>query len=113
MAQTDALSRIEQLLDNDYAQEQIQEGLKNLRAAYQRASKRRVKPARDERLRRQVRAAAASLTEATNAVRSGRKKPKPRWGRRLVVVGVLSALGIGIAAAARRAGDSSAGGEPR
>jgi hypothetical protein len=68
----------------------------SLRAAYRRASKRRVEPTRDEKLRRQVREAARSLTEAASALKTGRQKPKRRRGRRLIVV---LALGVGGAAA--------------
>ena len=100
MAKMDTATRIEQLLENDYAQEQLREGIDNLRSAYGRASKRRVKPARDERLRRQVQAAVSSLTEAAKAFNSGRQKPKPRWGRRLLLVAAVGgaiAVGVGLA----------------
>jgi hypothetical protein len=104
MAQVDTLTRIEQLLDNDYAQEQLQDGLRNLRAAYQRASKRRVEATRDERLRRHVQAAAASFTEAASAVRSGRKKPETHWGRRLLGLAAVGGVGLGVALAASNKG---------
>src|SRR3954453_14239965 len=104
MAQTDALTRIEQVLDNDYAQEQLQEGIRNLRAAYQRASKRRVQPAKDDRVRRQVQSAVTSLGEAAKAIRTGRDKPKPRWGRRIAVVIAIGAAGTAAAVAAKSAG---------
>lgn len=99
MATADTAMRIERLLENDYAQEQLHDGMKNLRAAYERARKRRVKPASDKRLRRQVQAAKGSLTEAANAFRSDRQKPKPRWGRRLLIAGGVGAVGVGAALA--------------
>src|SRR4051812_24504293 len=68
MAATQTASRVgpyvERLLENSYAQEQLGEAVESLRAAYQRASKRRVEPTRDEKLRRQIRQAALSITEA-------------------------------------------------
>jgi chemotaxis response regulator CheB len=86
----------QRLLDNEYVQDNLAQAVESLRAAYRRASKRRVEPTRDEKLRRQVRAAARSLTEAASALKTGRQKPKRRPGRRLIVV---LALGVGGAAA--------------
>jgi hypothetical protein len=83
---------VERLVENGYAQERLSDAASSLQAAYERASKRRVKASRDEKLRRQVRDAAQALSEATNALRTGRKKPKKRWGRRLLVVLGLGAL---------------------
>jgi hypothetical protein len=86
---------LEQLLDNSYVQERLGEAAENLGAAYRRASKRRVEPTRDKKLHRQVRNAALSLTEAAKALKTGRKRPKRRKGRR-----ALMFLGIGAFAAA-------------
>jgi hypothetical protein len=86
----------QRLIDNEYVQENLVQAAESLRAAYRRASKRRVEPARDEKLRRQVRQAALSLREAASALQSGRSKPKKRRGRRVLVVLVL---GAGAAAA--------------
>jgi hypothetical protein len=106
----------QRLIENDYVQENLAQAAESLRAAYRRASKRRVEPTRDEKLRRQVREAARSLREAASALQSGRRKPKRRRGRRVVVL-----LGAGAAAAAvvlasndelrrRLLGDGTAGG---
>jgi hypothetical protein len=86
----------QRLLDNEYVQENLAQAVESLRAAYRRASKRRVEVTRDEKIRRQVREAARSLTEAASALKAGRQKPKRRRGRRLIVV---LALGVGGAAA--------------
>lgn len=85
---------VEELLENRYAREKLRDGMDNLRSAYERSQKRRVRAARDEKLRRQVRAAAESLREAGDALLSGRQKPKRRWGRRLLIL-----VGLGAAAA--------------
>jgi ferric-dicitrate binding protein FerR (iron transport regulator) len=99
MADADAAARIgpylERLIDNGYAQENLREAAANLRAAYDRASKRRVKMSRDEKVRRHVRQAAHSLSEAGNALKTDRKRPRRRWGRRLSVL-----LGLGAVSAA-------------
>jgi hypothetical protein len=101
MAMTDAPSRLlpfaEELLDNEYARGNLREGAEKLRDAYERARKRRVKPARDRRLRRQFEAAIAALDEGTAALASGRKKPK-RTGRKFVL-GLLAVAGAGAAVA--------------
>ena len=86
----------QRLIENEYVQENLAEAADRLRAAYKRASKRRVEPTRDKKLRNQIRDAALSLREATNALQSGRRKPKKRRGRRLVLVLIL---GAGAAAA--------------
>jgi hypothetical protein len=98
MANTETKAGIyaQRLLNNEYVQENLAQAVDSLRAAYRRASKRRVEPTRDEKLRRQVRAAALSLTEAASALKAGRQKPKRRRGRRVIVV---LALGVGGAAA--------------
>lgn len=98
MAVAHALARsapiAERLLDNPYAQENLREGAENLKAAYRRASKRRVKPVEDSKVRKQVRQAVLSIAEAGKALEAGRQKPQRRRGRRLLVV-----LGLGAVAA--------------
>src|SRR5690242_2990766 len=89
---------LQELVDNAYARENLQDGVQSLRAAYRRAQKRRVEPTRDERVRRQLQSAAHSIAEAGSALRSRRRKPKPRWGARLAVV-----AGLGVAGAAAAA----------
>jgi hypothetical protein len=87
----------EDLLDNDYARENLQEGAEKLRDAYERAQKRRVKPSKDRKLRKQIEAAVRALDEGTAALSSGRKKPK-RTGRNVVLV-LIGAVLAGAAAA--------------
>src|SRR5436190_7105698 len=101
MAVADTASRVgpfaERLLENQYAQENLRAGVESLRAAYRRASKRRVKPAEDKKVREQLRRGAASIAEAARAVKSGRQKPKKRRAR--VVLLVVGVAGVGAAAA--------------
>jgi hypothetical protein len=85
----------EELLDNSYARENLQEGAEKLRDAYDRSRKRRVKPAKDRKLRKQIEAAVQALDEGTAALASGRKKPK-HTGRNLV----LGVVGLALAGAA-------------
>jgi hypothetical protein len=59
---------VQRLIENEYVQENLAQAADSLRAAYRRASKRRVEPMRDEKLRRQVREAALSLREAASAL---------------------------------------------
>jgi ferric-dicitrate binding protein FerR (iron transport regulator) len=88
---------LQEFLENDYVQENLQDGVDKLRAAYDRARKRRVDPTRDEKLRRQVGSAAGSIAEATRALTSGRRKPRRRWGSRVAVIAGLAVAG-GVAA---------------
>jgi predicted phosphoribosyltransferase len=103
MAQSDTAARLgvyaQRLVENEYVQENLAQAAQSLRAAASRASKRRVEPATDEKLRRQVRDAVQSMTEAANALKTGRKKPKRRGRRVLIVVGV-AAGGAAVALAA-------------
>lgn len=86
----------QRLIENEYVQENLLQAADSLRAAYRRATKRRVEPTRDEKLRRELREAALSLREATSALQSNRRAPKRRRGRRVLVV---LAVGAGAAAA--------------
>jgi hypothetical protein len=91
---------LERALDNRYAQENLSDAAENLRAAYRRASKRRVEPTRDKKLREQLRQAALSITEAGSAIKTGRQKPRKRWGRRVLVVIGVGTVGAATALAA-------------
>jgi hypothetical protein len=97
VARSDTPSRLtpylERLIDNRYAQENLSDAAERLRAAYRRASKRRVEPSRDEKLREQLRQAALSITEAARAIKTGRQKPRKRWGRRVLLVMGVGAVG--------------------
>lgn len=90
----------QRLLDNDYVQENLSQAVESMRTVYRRASKRRVEPTRDEKLRRQVREAAHSFAEAASALKADRQKPKRRRGRGLIVVLALGAGGAAVLLAA-------------
>jgi hypothetical protein len=100
---TDSVSRltpyVQELLDNDYARDNLRDGADKLRDAYQRSRKRRVQAAHDGKLRRQLGIAAVSLAEGGRALSSGRRKPKKSKGRRLLLVLGIGALGAGVALA--------------
>jgi hypothetical protein len=102
-SKTDRASTYAQrLIENEYVQENLLRAADNLRAAYGRATKRRVEPTRDEKLRRQVREAALSLREAASALQTNRRKPKRRRGRRVLVVLVLVGGAAGAAVASNQ-----------
>jgi hypothetical protein len=86
----------EELLENNYARENLQEGAEKLRDAYERSQKRRVKPSKDRKLRKQLEAAVQALDEGTAALASGRQKPK-RTGRKIVLT-LLALILAGAAA---------------
>jgi hypothetical protein len=81
----------EELLDNSYARDNLQEGAEKLRDAYERSRKRRVKPSKDRKLRKQLEAAITALDEGTAALAGGRKKPK-RTARNVLLVLIGAAL---------------------
>ena len=104
MAATESASRlgpyVERLLQNAYVQDNLLDAVENLREAYERAQKRRVEPARDEKIRRQLRQSALSLQKAGEALKSGRQKPKKRRGKRMLILASLGAVGVAAALAA-------------
>ena len=101
MSASDTASRaapyLQGLVENEYVQENLSEAFSSLRAAYGRVSGRRaVDAADDKKLRRQVREAAGSLREAAVALKTGRKKPKKKRGRMLLLVagGAVATLAL-------------------
>ena len=104
MTATESASRlgpyVERLLQNAYVQDNLLDAVENLREAYERAQKRRVEPARDEKIRRQLRQSALSLQKAGEALRSGRQKPMKRRAKRMLILASLGAVGVAAALAA-------------
>ena len=104
MTATESASRlgpyVERLLQNAYVQDNLLDAVENLREAYERAQKRRVEPARDEKIRRQLRQSALSLQKAGEALKSGRQKPKKRRAKRMLILASLGAVGVAAALAA-------------
>jgi hypothetical protein len=82
---------VEGLAENEYARENLRKGAENLRAAYERSRKRRVKTARDEKLHDQLEKAIAALAEGTRAFATGRQRPKRKWPKRLAAIGAVGA----------------------
>lgn len=111
MSTTDTAARItpllEQLAENEYARENLRKGAESLRAAYERAQKRRVKKAKDEKLHRQIGRAWGSISEGTRALATGRQKPKRVWPKRLALAGAVGVAAAGVARAV------SGGGSPQ
>jgi len=90
---------IQELLDNEYARDNLREAATRLQDAYERSRKRRVKATRDEKLRRQLGIAAASIVEGGRALSDGRRKPVRRGRRRLAGLALGVGIGAGIAMA--------------
>jgi hypothetical protein len=103
MASTDAVSRltpyIEQLLEDESARDNLRQGADKLRGAYHRSQKKRVKAAKDKRLRRQLQSAAQSLAEGATALAHDTQKPKKHRGRKLFALLTVAAIGAGVAIA--------------
>ena len=104
MTATESASRlgpyVERLLQNAYVQDNLLDAVENLREAYELAQKRRVEPARDEKIRRQLRQSVLSLQKAGEALKSGRQKPKKHRAKRTLVLASLGAVGVAAALAA-------------
>lgn len=101
MAATETASRIapyiEQLLEDDTAQKNLRLGAEKLREAYARSKKRRVNPATDKKLLRQLKSAAGSLGDGVSELVHGAQKPKRRRARRLLALLTLGGLAAGVA----------------
>ena len=94
MATDTAGKTLARLIENDYAQEQLGDAVRNLQSAYSRATSRKAtKAAQDKKIYNRVRRAASSATEGVTALSRNRKKPKRSKGKLLLV-------GAGVAAAA-------------
>lgn len=91
---------VERLLQNAYVQDNLLDAVENLREAYERAQKRRVEPARDKKIRGQLRQSALSLQKAGEALKSGRQKPKKRRAKRMLILASVGAVGVAAALAA-------------
>ena len=113
----------EELIDNTYARENLQEGVDKLHDAYDRARKRRVKPSRDRKLRKQVESAIKAIDEGTAALASGRRKPSHKGrnavlGLLVVTAGTAVALAVSenlrgqVFGSAKALGDEIAGSDP-
>jgi len=105
MAATDTLQRtmpyVERLVDNGYLQENVREGVANLRAAYGRARGRKAaKAAQDRKIHRRIQHGVSALAEAAVALKTGREKPRRRG--RAVLMLVLAGGGVALAASAER-----------
>lgn len=111
MASTDTISRltpyIEQLLEDDSARDNLRQGAAKLRSAYRRSQKRRVKAAKDKKLRAQIQSATRSLAAGALALAQDTQKPKRRRGKILLALLTLGALGAGIAIALNQDGPES------
>jgi hypothetical protein len=104
MTATESASRlgpyVERLLQNADVQDNLLDAVENLREAYERAQKRRVEPARDEKIRRQLGQSLLSLQKAGEALKSGRQKPKKHRAKRMLALASLGAVGVAGALAA-------------
>ncbi len=103
-AATDVTSRltpyVQELLENEYARDNLREGADRLRSAYERSQKRRVKAARDEKLRHQLGAGVDALGVGAKALASGRRKPPRRRRKALLALFAGVAIGGAVALAA-------------
>ena len=88
-----ALPYLRALADDEYVQDQIRHALDGLASASRRIARKRGKAAEDKKLYANLRQAATSVRNASQALK--RQKPKPkRRGRKVIAV---AAIGGGIA----------------
>ena len=105
---------MQEALDNRDVRTQLRRGTDRVRDAYERGRKRRVKAARDEKLRRQAREGLVAFATAAAMLKKQTEKPKRHRGRRVLVVLSLGAIGTGAAYVLKEQGrDEPDGGEQR
>ena len=90
---------VEQLLEDETAQENLRRGAGKLHDAYRRSQKRGVEVTRDEKLKRQLTSAVQSIADGATALVNGAQKPKKRRRRMLRRLLALTAIGAGVALA--------------
>lgn len=84
---------IERLMDDDDVQDRVRKALRSGSSAAGRARKKgnAKKAARDPKVRQQALAALIAAREAAATLSEPPRKPKSRWLKRLLVVGLLGA----------------------
>ena len=86
-----ALPYLQNLLEDEYVQEQLRDSVRALRDVYGRAAREREQAADDKRLYQDLRRAATSIRDLTKAFRKPEPPPKRR-GRNLLII-ALAATG--------------------
>lgn len=96
---------VQRLVEDEELRENIVEAYESLRKAYGRLSNGKA-PAKalldDKKLQKELRNAANSLRDATEALREGPKRKKRRWGRRLVILAIGAGLAIALSEGLRQ-----------
>ncbi len=92
MADTDDIVKyLDRLMNDEKFQERLAKSASSGKSAVRRAKRKKsaAKAAGDPRIRRQLLAALSSASEAVEALNRPKKKPKRRWIKRILVLGVL------------------------
>jgi hypothetical protein len=106
------LPYLQRLADDEYIHEQIHHAYSGLTEASRRISRKRGKAAEDKQLYANLRQAATSIRNASNALR--RRKPEPKRRGRKVMLVVVTAGGVAVLVSQREkvksvfSGDSGA-----
>lgn len=90
---------VERLLDNSYARESLDDAATALRAAYHRAARKGAAAPADRKFRDRVTDAVIAMRESADALQSGRRRPKGRLRKRILLMAGLGVAGAGVALA--------------
>jgi hypothetical protein len=103
---------VERFLDNSYARENVDEAVSALRAAYRRAARKGAAAPADRKFRDRVTEAVIAMRESADALQSGRRRPKGRLRKRVLLIAGAAVAAAGLAVALSEDLRNSLLGEP-
>jgi hypothetical protein len=96
---------VQRLIQDEDLRENIKEAYESLRKVYGRLSNGKA-PAKalldDKKVQKELRSAAISLRDASEALREGPKRKKRHWGRRLLILGIGAGLALALSEGLRQ-----------
>lgn len=90
---------VDRFLDNSYARESLDDAVSALRDAYRRGMRKGAAAPADRKFRDRVTDAVVAMRETADAVQTGRRRPKRRLPKRILMAVGAGAVAAGVAIA--------------